>query len=275
MADVKNFGLVGVGSSVQFSKAGPKMVASNGAFSLTTAAGVATSLTTSALTASTGDLSVSTGNLVLTASGATVSIGGDTTLSRQGAGVFSFDGTKAFVAPVGNSAARPTGVTGMVRVNNEVSGAATVEFFNGTTWKTAADTGITGAIQTELDNVETSLGSAIGTDGTFTGFSNVTGVLVNATSFTDAIDQIANAVSTDNSLDEIFPSTSAGNVIYSNGSNEWVQAGPGATSGVQAYASQLDALSAKTSTGILYQSGTNTYSNATFSFWYYCRMFRH
>ena len=267
MADVKNFGLVGVGSSLQFSKGGAKLVNNAGTFNFKAANGTAdTAVTASALTATTGNLAATLGNLTLSATGATITVGTDTVLSRQQAGVFQFNGTRAVVAPVGATSARPSAaIGGMIRVNSDVTSAETVEFYNGTAWKTLADTSTTSGLQTEVDNIETSLGSAIKSDGTFNGFTNVTGVLVDATSFTDAIDQIASAVKTDNSLDEIFPSVHYGNVIYSNGSNVWAQAAPGATSGVQAYSTSLAALAAKSSTGFLVQTGADTYGSASFA----------
>jgi hypothetical protein len=264
MADVKNFGLIGVGSSLQFSKGGAKLVNNAGTFNFKAANGTTDSAATaSALTATTGDLTATLGNLALSATGATISVAGDTTLSRQGAGVFQFDGSGAFIAPVGGSGSRPTGATGMVRVNNDTPATSIVEYFNGTVWMPLATGGSASTLQAEVDAIEASLGAAVNADGTYNmaGFTNVTGVLIDPTSFTNAIQQIADVVSTDNNLNEIFPSTAAGNVIFSNGSNVWAQAAPGATSGVQAYDAGLTALAAKTSTGYMVQTGADTYTS--------------
>lgn len=53
-----------------------------------------------------------------------------------------------------------------------------------------------------------------------------------------------------------------GEVIYSNGGT-WAAADPGATSGVQAHDAGLDALAAKTTTGILVQTGADTFTSVT------------
>ena len=79
MADVKNFGLIGVGSSLQFSKGGAKLVNNAGTFNFKAANGTAdTAVTASALTATTGDLAATLGNLTLSATGATITVGTDT-----------------------------------------------------------------------------------------------------------------------------------------------------------------------------------------------------
>lgn len=275
MANVKNYGLVGVGQNLQFAKGGVNLQTSTGAFALKaadgstnatlTAAGITSSagnitLTTGNLVASAGNLNATLGNLNLAAAGATVNIGGDTTLSRQQAGVFQFNGTGALLLPSGTTAQEPvSAVAGMVRYNTDTPG---VEYYDSvaTVWKTLATGGSTGALQTEIDNIETSLGAAIDSDGIFVpaGFTNVTGVLVDPTDYTNAIQQVANAVSADNSLDEIFPSSAIGNIIYSNGSNVWAQSAPGATSGVQAYSAKLQSLSTNATNGIIVQDSSGS-----------------
>lgn len=84
MANVKNFGLVGVGSSVQYGKAGPSLAANS-------------------------------------------------------ATVLQATGSAAFMVPLGNNAARPTGATGMIRTNNEST--PILEYYNGTTWVSLATGG--------------------------------------------------------------------------------------------------------------------------------------
>lgn len=266
MADVKNFGLIGVGSSLQFSKGGSKLVNNAGTFNFKAANGTSdVALTAAGITSSAGNVTLTTGNVVMTAAAGKVTIGGADMLSGAD-GYPVLGGTSAVVLPAGNTAARPTGADGMIRVNTD-SATSIVEYFNGTAWTTLATGGNAQALQDEVNAIETSLGAAINTDGTFNaaGFPNVTGILVDPTSFTNAINQIASSVNSNNSLDEMFPSTAAGNVIYSNGSNQWAQAVPGATSGVQAYDAGLAALAAKTSTGIMAQTGANTYTNVTLS----------
>ena len=241
MANVKNFGLAGVGSDLQLGKGGVRVVAGEGTFSFRAANGTtAASVSASSVTASTGDLTATLGNLALSAANATIGVAGDTTLSRQAAGVFKFDGAAAFMAPIGNDAARPTGVSGMIRASSQGADTA-VEYFDGTVWRQFANTATTSAIQTEIDNIETSLGGMIATDGTYVGSSltntdlfGTTGAGATNTSLTAALNNLATYVTDHNTLDEIFPSLAAGNVIYADATG-WQQAGPGATSGVQAY----------------------------------------
>jgi len=275
MANVKNYGLIGVGQNLQFAKGGVNLQTATGAFTLKaadgttnatlTAAGITSSagnitLTTGDLVASSGNLNATLGNLNLSALGASVVIGTDTTLSRQQAGVFQFNGTAAVLLPSGSTAQQPTSaVAGMVRYNNQTPG---VEYYDGSTssWKTLATGGSTGAIQTEINNIEATLGAAINSDGTYhqAGFPNVSGVLNNPASFTDAINQIATAVNTDNNLNEIFPSTAIGNIIYAGSGNVWTQAAPGATSGVQAYNATLQSLASNANYGLITEHSDGT-----------------
>ncbi len=60
-------------------------------------------------------------------------------------------------------------------------------------------------------------------------------------------------------LDAILPGTN-GQIIYNN-AGVWTAAATGVTSGVQAYDAGLTALAAKSSTGILAQTGADTYSS--------------
>lgn len=266
MANVKNFGLIGVGTDLQFGKAGTRLINNAGTFNFKAADGSTdAAVTASSVTTSAGDVTATTGNLVLSATAGTISIGGDTTLSRQGAGVFQLNGAKAFIAPTGNTAARPTGATGMVRVNNDVPTASTVEFFNGTAWTTLGSTGSVATLQTEVDNIELTLGTMVNSNGT----TNVVNVLTDplfggATDLTTALNNLAAGVEGINTLEEIFPVGAPGNVIYGNpGGTDWAQGLPGATSGVQAYDAGLTALAAKTSTGLMVQTGADTYTSTS------------
>ncbi len=271
MADVKNFGLVGVGSTVQWAKGGSRIKTTGGAFNLRnaadsgdvalTTAGITSSagnvtLTTGNLIASAGNLNATLGNLNLSAAGATIVVGTDTTLSRAAAGVFRFNGTAAMVLPAGTTAQEPTGIAGMIRYNTDIT---LVEYFNGTSWTPVGDTA---PLQTEIDNIETSLGAAIDSSGNFVpgGF---TGAVIGTTaSFTEAIQNVADYALSKDTLDEIFPQTGAGKVIYSNGTS-WQQATPGTTSGVQAWDAKLDALSIFDTTGIMVQTGVDTFAGRT------------
>jgi hypothetical protein len=266
MADVKNFGLIGVGSSLQFGKGSSKLVNNAGTFKFRNAADSGdVALTAAGITSSAGNVTLTTGNLVFSDTAGVISFGGDTTISRSAAGVVQLDGSKATVLPTGSTANRAgLATTGMVRVNNDAPTAAYVEFYNGTTWTTLATGGDATALQTEVNNIEATLGTMVNSDGT----TNVAAALTNtlfgaATDLTTALQNLATGVQGKDTLNEIFPSLVAGNVIYSDGGNSWTQAAPGATSGVQAYDAGLAALAAKTSTGIMIQTGTDTYGTAT------------
>lgn len=264
MANVKNFGLVGVGSELQFSKGGSKVVQSSGDFSLRNAADSAdVALTLSALTASTGNVTATAGNLVLGDNAGKVTIGGTDMLERSSGGYPQLAGSAAALIPTGGSAGRPgSAVAGMVRVNNDTPSASYIEFYNGTAWTALATGGSTSTLQAEIDAIETSLGSMVNTAGVFQGSvfntANPTIWPSNPTDLTNALETLADYVDGKNTLDEIFPSTAAGNVIYSNGSNQWVQAAPGATSGVQAYSAKLTSLAGNATNGIIVQDSSGT-----------------
>lgn len=143
MANVKNFGLIGTGSTLQLGKGGVQIVNSGNTevFFKDKAQSVDVPVTAA-------DFTASTGNVALTATTGTVSIGGDTTLSRQQAGVFQFNGTAAVVVPVGTLAQRPaTSIAGSFRYNSDNS---YLEFYNGTTWVDLATGGSTVSQATNL-----------------------------------------------------------------------------------------------------------------------------
>jgi hypothetical protein len=178
MANVKNFGLVGVGGDVQFAKAGPRIIPSAGTFQLRNATNAAdAALTAAGITSSAGNVTLTTGNLVLSAVAGTLSVGGDTTLSRSAAGVFQFNGTAAVIAPVGTTAQRPTAATGMIRVNNTVPAASLVEYYNGTDWTTLATggTAVT-SVSGTTDRITSTGGTTPTIDiaGTYVGQTSIT-----------------------------------------------------------------------------------------------------
>jgi hypothetical protein len=260
MSNVKNFGLIGVGSDLQFGKAGTRLVNNAGTFNFKAANGSTDAALTAAGITSSGNVTLSSGNVVLSATGGTVSIGGTQVLQRSTGGVGQLSGTGGVVLPAGTTAQRATGETGLIRFNTDVSNQHTVEFWDGDAWLTLATGGNTGALQTEIDAIETAMGAAMNTDGTFNA-SGFTGSAAGATSFTDAIQQVADAAAAKDTLDEILPGT-AGQIIYNN-AGTWAVAVPGATSGVQGYDAGLAALAAKTSTGIMVQTGGDTYASRT------------
>lgn len=290
MADVKNFGLIGVGSNVQFGKAGSKIVLDAGTFKFkaangttdvaVTAAGVtssaaisaATGISTTAggVTATAGDLTATDGNLVLTNTAATITLGTDTVLSRAAAGVFQFNGTKGTVLPLGTTAQRPTGINGLIRANTDAEAATVLEYFANNQWFTIATGGNTGELSTELQEIRDSLGTVVNnTTGVWNDAALTSNLYKNgstaAPNLTVALNNLATNIAGKDTLDEIFPSLTEGNVIYSDANNEWAQAAPGATSGVQAYDAGLAALAAKTSTGVMVQTGDDTYQSASFA----------
>lgn len=250
MANVKNFGLTGVGSDIQLGKGGVRLVNDTGTFSFRGANGLtAAAVTASSVTATSGDVAINTGKLTI----------GETSLSRYAASVLKFDGTGATVLPVGTAAQRPAGAAGMIRVFQD-GGAASLEYYDGTTWSTVSTT--SGGIETEVNNIEASLGPAVNADGTFNGAA-FTGAAAGATSFTDAINKAATGGS-GGDLDTIFPGTAAGNLIYFDGTN-WQQALPGSTSGAQAWDAALDSISGLTTSAdqMIYTTAANTYTTTT------------
>ena len=253
MANVKNFGLIGVGSDLQLGKAGARIINNAGVFTLKAANGTLDAALTAAGITSSGNLNFST-------DGGKVIIGGTDVLGKSANGHVMLFGTSGAVLPAGSTAERGTAELGQIRVNTDVSNQATVEYFDGDSWVTLATGGSTGDLQTEIDSIETSLGASVNSDGTFNGtaFSDSAS---GATSITDAINKVAAAVAGTDSLDEILPGTD-GQIIY-NSNGTWVTGAPGATSGVQGYDAGLEALATRTGTGILVQTGDDTYASRT------------
>jgi len=260
MSNVKNFGLVGVGTDVQFGKGGSRLINNAGTFNFKNSTGVTdVGITTAGIVSSSGNVALTTGNLILTATNGLLSIGGDTTLGRQQAGVFIFNGTAATMVPNGTTAQRPgTPLAAMVRFNADTT---TLEYYTGSIWFTLATGGGTAAIQAEVDAIEVSLGPAIATDGTFVpaGFTGTT--LSGSTSFTNAIQKVANRIEATDTLEELIAPVATGNIIYATSNTTWGVAAPGATSGVQPYDAGLAALAAKSTTGILVQTAADTYTS--------------
>ena len=128
MANVNNFGLVGIGQNVQFGKAGSSIITATtpGVFSFQTAASADAAITTAGITSS-GNLSLTSGN---------VSFNGDTLGASSG--VFTFSGTGAIVVPAGTTLEEPTAVAGGFRYNTTNS---TMEYSTGTGWTTLATGG--------------------------------------------------------------------------------------------------------------------------------------
>ncbi len=156
MANVKNFGLVGVGSELQFGKASSRLINSAGNFNFRAADGTTpVALSGAGITSSAGNVTLTTGNVVLSSNSGVVTLGDAGSISRTATGVFGFSGTGAIKAPNGSTAQQPTASTaaGMFRYNSDTT---SMEFSNGTVWATLGSSGAVTALQTEVDNIETS-----------------------------------------------------------------------------------------------------------------------
>ena len=140
-------------------------------------------------------------------------------------------------------------------------------YSDGTAWQEVGIGTISAALQVEVDAIETSLGAAVSTSGTFNGamFPTIPGVLVNPTSFTNAISQVALAVSTTSSntlnalSDVTIGSLQNKDVFYYNASaTAWTNGPAGAVSGVQPYNLALTNL-ATGGAGLVAMSGDSVF----------------
>ena len=262
MANVKNFGLVGVGGDLQFGKAGTRLINNAGVFNFKAADGSADSaLTAAGITSSAGNVTLTTGNVVLSSQSGKVSIGGVDVVQRSTEkGLPQISGTTGVVIPAGATVVAGDGEVGAIRINT--SGATSMEYHNGTAWVALSSSASNTSLQNEVDALELTLGTMVNTDGTTNVAAALTHTLFDgATDLTTALTNLAAGVASKDTLDEILPG-SAGQVIYNN-AGTWAVAAPGTTSGVQAWDAGLDALSAKISTGIMVQTGEDTYGTAT------------
>jgi hypothetical protein len=278
MADVKNFGLIGLGTNVQYGKAGSRIINNAGTFNFKNAAGSGdVAITTAGITSSAGNVTLTTGNVVMSAAAGTLSIGGDTTLSRHAAGIFQMDGTAAFVLPSGTTGQQPTAsaTTGGVRYNSTTSG---MEYSDGTQWVQLA----TGGVAVTAVSVATANGlagtSSGGTTPQLTLSTTVTGVLKGngtaisaAVSGTDLKTVGGNSIIGAGDVGTIGPTYggtglatfAAGTVLYASATDTWAAAVPGATSGVQPYDTDLTALANTSTTGVYVVTGSGTSATRT------------
>lgn len=122
-------------------------------------------------------------------------------------------------------ASDPTPAAGRIYYNTT---ANEYRYHDGTVWKAFANGGGTGAIQTELNNVEATLGTLVNTDGT----TNVAAVLTNtvfggATDLTTALQNMAAYATGKDQLAELLDvnvSSLALNdfLVYDTGTSKWI-----------------------------------------------------
>lgn len=136
-------------------------------------------------------------------------------------------------------------------------------------WVPIATGGNAASLQAEVGRIEAALGAAVLADGSLddtafaTEFAALGGV---PTSLTDAINKLAAYVDANNTLvelDDVNITSVSDNALlqYDAGSSKWIDADIGVDSGVQKYDAGLDALADKTSTGVMVQTGANTYES--------------
>lgn len=142
---------------------------------------------------------------------------------------------------------------------------------DGVSWVPFATGGNAAGLQTEVDNIEATLGGGITGTGTIGTFDAVVTSIVGTTptTWTQVINALAlEAQSTDTlaELDDVSMggTLSSGHILYYNGTN-WVNSAPGAAAGVQAHDVGLDSLSSITGPGFVSVGADgNTFAARTF-----------
>lgn len=175
MANVKNFGLTGVGSDIQLGKGGARLASSEGVFNFKAANGsTAAALTAAGITSSAGNVTLTTGNVVLSSNSGVMTFGDAGSISRAATGVFQLGGTGAVIVPAGTTAERPTATAGSFRYNGTTG---SMEYGNGTDWVAVATGGaaLTSVAVASLNGFTGT--SSGGTTPTLTLTTSVTGLL--------------------------------------------------------------------------------------------------
>ena len=155
----------------------------------------------------------------------------------------------------------------------------TYYYSDGSAWVAFATGGNATALQTEVNAIESTLGTLVNTDGT----TNVATALSNsyfggATNLTTALQNLASAVTGKDALSELldvgstFTPANTG-VLYFNSAatnnnattGAWLTAVPGATSGVQAYDAGLTSIAGLTTSAdtMIYTTALDTYAVTT------------
>lgn len=134
-------------------------------------------------------------------------------------------------------------------------------------WVAMATGGDASALQTEVDAIETSLGAIVNSSGVFQ-VGAVTGPAFAGTesSLTALLQALSNYANNNNQLselDDVTITAAADNDLlqYNSTSSKWENVAIGSASGVQAYDAGLDALAAKTTTGLMVQIGNDTFTS--------------
>ena len=136
-------------------------------------------------------------------------------------------------------------------------------------WVALATGGNAAALQSEVDAIETSLGAIVGGNGVFVpGQVTILGAPSTATNLTGLLGELAAAISGKDALAELVDVNVAGvadNSLlqFNQTSGKWEDSAIGADSGVQAYDAGLDALAAKSSTGVMVQTGADTFASVS------------
>ncbi len=152
------------------------------------------------------------------------------------------------------------GVAGQIKYNSDDN---IYYYHNGTSWSPFATGGDAAGLQTEVDNIETTIGSMINADGTanstnMDALTNVTG----ATTISEVLSQLDAAIEGKDTLAELDDVTLTGpvaNDILQYTGAAWVDRTLG-EAGIQPADTTLDALAAYNSDGILVQTAADTFT---------------
>lgn len=146
--------------------------------------------------------------------------------------------------------------------------ANTLYIGGATTWVAIATGGNAAALQTEVDNIELTLGDFIDGDGefvpgAFAAFTNVNDATV--TNLFDVLEQLDAAISGKDALSELVDVDVTGvadnNVLqYNSATSKWEDSAIGSASGIQAYDADLDAVAALSGTGIAVRTAADTWA---------------
>lgn len=137
-------------------------------------------------------------------------------------------------------------------------------------WVALATGGNATALQTEVDAIESALGAFFNADGTFNATAaNALNNVDGATTLSEVLADLDASISGKDALAELLDVDVTGvadNSLlqFNQGTGKWEDSAIGSASGVQAYDAGLDALAAKTTTGVMVQTGADTFGSATF-----------